>query len=154
MRTVARRAAWLVALSALPAFAQTTPPSRPGGLGAAPPTTEAEPQPIQPGVSQGGGNAVSASRALLRVLDKVDGSLTDLDLAAGETAEVGTIAVTLGDCRYPVGNPNGDAFALLQVRTLRDDVAVFEGWMVASSPALNALDHPRYDVWVLRCAGI
>jgi len=23
--------------------------------------------------------------------------------------------------------------------------------MIASSPALNALDHPRYDVWVMRC---
>ena len=27
----------------------------------------------------------------------------------------------------------------------------FAGWMIADSPALNALDHPRYDVWVLRC---
>ena len=27
----------------------------------------------------------------------------------------------------------------------------FSGWMVASSPALNALDHSRYDIWVLRC---
>jgi hypothetical protein len=23
--------------------------------------------------------------------------------------------------------------------------------MIASSPAISALDHPRYDVWVLRC---
>ncbi|MGB0439332.1 MAG: DUF2155 domain-containing protein [Paracoccaceae bacterium] len=28
---------------------------------------------------------------------------------------------------------------------------VFEGWIIASSPALNAMDHARYDVWVLRC---
>ncbi len=27
----------------------------------------------------------------------------------------------------------------------------FSGWMIASSPALNALDNPRYDVWLLRC---
>lgn len=27
----------------------------------------------------------------------------------------------------------------------------FDGWMTASSPALSALDHPRYDVWPLRC---
>lgn len=27
----------------------------------------------------------------------------------------------------------------------------FSGWMVASSPALSALEHPRYDVQVLRC---
>ncbi|MEM8579848.1 MAG: DUF2155 domain-containing protein, partial [Pseudomonadota bacterium] len=28
---------------------------------------------------------------------------------------------------------------------------LFEGWMLASSPALMALDHPRYDVWVTAC---
>lgn len=28
---------------------------------------------------------------------------------------------------------------------------VFRGWMFASSPALNALEHPVYDVWVINC---
>jgi hypothetical protein len=28
---------------------------------------------------------------------------------------------------------------------------VFQGWLIGSAPALHALDHPRYDVWVLRC---
>ena len=32
-----------------------------------------------------------------------------------------------------------------------DRETLFEGWMIASSPALMALDHPRYDVWALRC---
>ncbi|MCW8843320.1 MAG: DUF2155 domain-containing protein, partial [Rhodobacteraceae bacterium] len=31
------------------------------------------------------------------------------------------------------------------------EAPLFQGWMIASSPALSALDHPRYDVWVLRC---
>ena len=30
---------------------------------------------------------------------------------------------------------------------------LFSGWMLASSPALNALEHPVYDVWVLDCGG-
>ncbi|MEM1379301.1 MAG: DUF2155 domain-containing protein [Pseudomonadota bacterium] len=29
--------------------------------------------------------------------------------------------------------------------------AIFKGWMFASSPALNALEHPTYDVWVISC---
>ena len=28
---------------------------------------------------------------------------------------------------------------------------VFSGWMFASSPALSALEHAVYDVWVLDC---
>ena len=34
---------------------------------------------------------------------------------------------------------------------LNREQTIFSGWMLASSPALNALEHPRYDVWVLRC---
>ena len=29
--------------------------------------------------------------------------------------------------------------------------SIFRGWMFASSPALNALEHPVYDVWVIDC---
>ena len=29
---------------------------------------------------------------------------------------------------------------------------LFSGWMYASSPGLSALEHPVYDVWVIRCA--
>ncbi|MEE9329793.1 MAG: DUF2155 domain-containing protein [Parvularculaceae bacterium] len=29
--------------------------------------------------------------------------------------------------------------------------AIFTGWMFASSPALNPLEHPVYDVWVIDC---
>jgi hypothetical protein len=28
---------------------------------------------------------------------------------------------------------------------------IFSGWMFASSPALNGLEHPVYDVWVIDC---
>lgn len=29
---------------------------------------------------------------------------------------------------------------------------IFSGWMFASSPALSALEHPIYDVWVIDCS--
>ncbi len=94
--------------------------------------------------------ALSADGVMLKGLDKVSGVVTDLDLAKGETAAVGRIEVTLGDCRYPEDN-TGEGYAWLTIRDPGRDAVIFEGWMVASSPALNALDHPRYDVWVIRC---
>lgn len=93
----------------------------------------------------------SAGKALLRVLDKVSGKLTDLTIAAGETVTEGRIEVSLSDCRFPSEDPSSDAFAHVTVRNAGVAAPVFDGWMIASSPALNALDHPRYDVWVLRC---
>jgi hypothetical protein len=93
----------------------------------------------------------SSPGALLRGLDKVSGAVTDLDLSVGETVQLGRLAVTLEDCRYPVSDPAGDAYALLLIEAEGMSGPAFEGWMIASSPALSALDHPRYDVWVMRC---
>ncbi|WP_340421954.1 DUF2155 domain-containing protein [Yoonia sp. GPGPB17] len=85
----------------------------------------------------------------LRVLDKLTGQVSDLSLEKGETATLGFLSVKLNECRYPIENPSGDAFTQIIVRDT--DGTLFSGWMLASAPALNAMDHPRYDVWALRC---
>lgn len=95
--------------------------------------------------------AETAAGVKLKGLDKVSGDVTDLDLSIGETARVGRIEVTLGECRYPGDNPTGEGYAWLTIRDPGRETVLFDGWMSASSPALNALDHPRYDVWVIRC---
>ncbi|RFP89698.1 DUF2155 domain-containing protein [Rhodobacteraceae bacterium 63075] len=89
--------------------------------------------------------------AVLRALDKVNGKTTDIELANGTSAEYGRLVISLGECRYPTGNASGDAYAFLTIRELGESDNAFQGWMIASSPALNALDHARYDVWVTRC---
>lgn len=94
---------------------------------------------------------VADDGVMLRALDKISGEVVDFELSPGQTKQLGHIQVTLDECRYPTGNPAGDAFAYLVIRNAGDAVAVFEGWMIASSPALNGLDHARYDVWALRC---
>ena len=87
----------------------------------------------------------------LRVLDKLTGDVTDLSLTAGQTEALGFLSVTLRECRYPVDNPAGDAFVQVQLVDRKENAPLFAGWLVASAPALNAMDHPRYDVWALRC---
>ncbi len=96
------------------------------------------------------GPVATAPGAMLRTLDKSVGRSTDLTLANGESAVIGRIAVRLIECRYPEESPDTDAYAHLEITDL-DGVELFNGWMIASSPALSALEHPRYDVWVLRC---
>jgi len=93
----------------------------------------------------------SAGAGKVRVLDKITGVVTDLTIAVGETADVGHLSIQLGDCRYPVDNPSGNAYGELTILYRDAPTPVFQGWMIAAAPALNALDHPRYDVWMLRC---
>lgn len=89
--------------------------------------------------------------AVLRALDKLSSETTDIALDVGEQASFGRLQIRLGECRYPAGDPNSDAFAQLVISDVSKGQTVFDGWMVASSPALSALDDPRYDVWVISC---
>jgi len=114
-----------------PALAQTADPLQPQVL-------------PQAAVSVAGG-------AHLRGLDKVSGAVTDIDLATGQGGTFGRLAIEMGECRYPTDNPAADAFGHLVIRDTSDGAIVFDGWMVASSPALNALDDARYDIWLLSC---
>jgi hypothetical protein len=94
---------------------------------------------------------VAGTGAAIKGLDKLAGTVEDMTLAVGDTAAIGWLQVTLGECRYPVDNPAGDAYAWLVIREEAGSAPIFEGWMIASSPALNALDHARFDVWVTSC---
>jgi hypothetical protein len=94
----------------------------------------------------------TADGALLRGLDKVSGEVVDFGVKSGDTYSLWKLEVKLSECRYPISNPVGDAFAHLTISQDKFENDLFRGWMIASSPALNPLEHARYDLWVLRCA--
>ena len=95
--------------------------------------------------------ALSGQGAMIRTLDKVSGRTADFEFVPNQRHSLGKLQIELTECRYPSGNPSGDAFAHLNIREIGIPESFFRGWMIASSPAISALDHPRYDVWVLRC---
>lgn len=96
-------------------------------------------------------DAVQARGGVVRWLDKVSGETGDLELSRGQTAQTGRMTIQLDDCRYPTEDSAADAYAHLTVLDRLQTEPVFSGWMIADSPALSAMDHARYDVWILRC---
>lgn len=94
---------------------------------------------------------VGAPGAVIRWLDKVSGVTGDLDLLRGQVGQAGRLTILLDECRYPAEGQPTEAFAHLVIRDAMLPDPVFAGWMMAEAPALSALDHHRYDVWVLRC---
>ena len=139
-----------LALAGAPLAAQQSGDIRIEPLGA--PIGELRIEPFEPVETEDEAVAASeAAGAVLRGLDKVSGEVVEMEMRVGERRRLGRIEVTLGACRYPTDNPAGEAFAWVEVRSDGRSDADFEGWMIASSPALSALDHARYDVWVMRC---
>ncbi|WP_347847760.1 DUF2155 domain-containing protein [Planktomarina sp.] len=95
--------------------------------------------------------ARESGAAELRWLDRTTGALQNIVVTQEAPVKLGPLEIRLRSCRSPQGDVSPDAFALLHIKDWPRDETLFEGWMVASSPALNALEHPRYDVWVQRC---
>ncbi|MEM7544397.1 MAG: DUF2155 domain-containing protein [Pseudomonadota bacterium] len=91
--------------------------------------------------------------AVLRGLDKISGRVTDVKVAVGDAVKYERLTILVDECREPPADEPADAFVLLTVTDAQvGDETVFSGWMFASSPALSAMDHQRYDIWVLSCA--
>jgi hypothetical protein len=91
---------------------------------------------------------------VLRALDKVTARISRIEAPVGQPVTFGTLRIIARTCdkRPPEEPPESAAF--LQVEESRPNevpVSVFRGWMFASSPAVSAMDHPVYDIWVLDC---
>lgn len=91
--------------------------------------------------------------ARLRQLDKMSGQAETVELAAGEDVMLDRLRVRLEACRAPADNAEHGTTAFLKVWDTQKPEAepLFSGWMFAESPALSAMDHPRYDLWVMSC---
>ncbi len=92
--------------------------------------------------------------AILQGLDKVTARVTTLRANVGESVRFGTLDIIVRYCdkRPPEDPPESAAFLdISEIRQGAAAVSLFRGWMFASSPGLNALEHPVYDVWVLGC---
>jgi len=91
---------------------------------------------------------------LLQGLDKVTARTVTLKAAVGQTLTFGTLEIVVRACdRTPPTEPPESAVFLdiYETRPGQQRTDLFHGWMFASSPALNALEHPIYDVWALEC---
>ncbi len=93
-------------------------------------------------------------QSVLQGLDKVTARVSTFNVPLDRPTRFGTLEITIRAChkRPPEEPPESAAF--LEIRELRlgeQPRSLFSGWMFASSPALNPLQHPVYDVWVLDC---
>src|SRR5258706_440660 len=89
--------------------------------------------------------------AVFSGLDKITGRIISFDVAINETVRFGALEVTPRACysRPPPEAPQTDGFVEVDELTLQGELRrIFTGWVFAARPALNAVEHPLYDVWL------
>ena len=92
--------------------------------------------------------------AVLQGLDKVTARISEIIVHLDEPVRFGTLEITVRACHRTLPEEPPESTAYLEINDIRHSEApnqVFAGWMFASTPSLNALEHAVYDVWVLDC---
>ncbi len=103
---------------------------------------------------------IVGSEVVLRTLDKVTATTEDFTVKVGDKLEYGSLRVEVKRCEKKPPEEIPATWAFIQIFDKRTDgggeeveggAKVFSGWMLAERPAISALEHPVYDVWVLDC---
>ena len=109
--------------------------------------------------------------AVLRSIDKTYARTSTFEVPVGQTVKFGnSLFIRPQACRKtpPTKQPESAAFLQVWERIIpssaelnkkkkkkeaekKDTRWVFSGWMFASSPALSAMNHPIFDVWLIDC---
>jgi len=109
---------------------------------------------LLPALAQAVVPTVEKPIAVLRALDKITARVEELEVPINRPYKFGTLLVIVRACRVTQPEETPEASAFLEVSEFKpgsNGAAVFRGWMFASSPALSAMEHPVYDIWVTGC---
>ena len=102
------------------------------------------------------GVRIENTTAVFSALDKVTARISKIEIPLNETVRFGSLNVTPRVCysRPATERPKTTSFVEIQeVQLDGKEEKLFAGWMFAESPALNAVEHPVFDVWLSDCKG-
>jgi len=94
----------------------------------------------------------------LKALDKITAKTSTFRMSVGEKKFFGPLEIVALKCQLSEKSDSIDTVAYLQVKDLsskdNNQVFLFNGWTFASSPTLQSIDHPVYDLWITSCENI
>ena len=99
---------------------------------------------------------IEGNKLVIQGLDKITARIQTFEVDVGETHKFGVLDIFVERCVFskPIFKPESLAFIKIKDNSDRLSEVKFSGWMFASSPALNALENPVYDVSILDCKKI
>jgi len=124
----------------------TPPPSQASGAAPASPDLTALPQLPN--------SWTPGATAKLGVLDKVDGSTSEVAIQVGGQATIGDLTVNVLACvTRPVTQiPDAAIFIAVQGSGAGSDIAVYRGWMVRSAPGAAVVGDASETLRVVSCS--
>lgn len=97
---------------------------------------------------------VAMNTAKMQALDKITGKIKEIDIPVNGEVRFGSFSVVVRSCQSTPPGEKPENYAFVDVADTQKDGTsgnIFKGWMISSSPSLNSVEHPIYDVWLLKC---
>ena len=97
---------------------------------------------------------ISTNVARMQAMDKITGMVRVIDVPINSEVKYGSFSIVVRACktRPPEETPENFAFVdVVDNYKSENPVNIFRGWMISSSPSLNPVEHPIYDIWLLSC---
>lgn len=99
--------------------------------------------------------------AILQALDKVTTETMRFEVPVGQPIRYKTLIFTVRACETAASDelaPETAAYVVVDTqpkaqagRAAPPGRQIYKGWMYASTPSLNPLQHPVYDAWLIAC---
>ena len=96
---------------------------------------------------------IEGNRLVIQGLDKITARIKTFEVNVSQTYKFGVLDIFVERCIFskPIFKPESLAYIRIKDNSDRLSEVNFKGWMFASSPALNALQNPVYDISILAC---
>ncbi|MBS0185109.1 MAG: DUF2155 domain-containing protein [Proteobacteria bacterium] len=96
-----------------------------------------------------------ASKVVIQGLDKITGRVFTIETHVGKSIDFGRLKIIAHRCYKAPPEEIPEAIVDVDIyektTSSGEEVLIFKNKMYASSPAVSALDHPVYDIWIKDC---
>lgn len=97
---------------------------------------------------------IDKNTAHMQAMDKITGRVSEINVPVNGEVKFGSLSIVVRSCQTRPAEETPDNFAFVDITDTspkNETQNIFKGWMISSSPATHALEHPIYDVWLLQC---
>ena len=92
--------------------------------------------------------------AKFKLLDKISNKLFEKTISVDDSDEIETLNIEVYACFTEPPDEISEDYVLINVKDnfKNEDISIYKGWMISSSPEVTPLEHPIYDLWLLGCS--
>ena len=97
---------------------------------------------------------IESNKAKIKILDKITTKVETFEININDSINFNSLQIEIFACYKNPPEDIPENFVLLKIYDKiinSEDQAIYQGWMISSSPSTTPLEHPIYDLWLVEC---